>query len=324
MGEVTIAQAGPLTTVQDQGRRGHLALGVSRGGALDLCAAQVANLLVGNPPKAALLEITLGGLRLRFKESRRIAWCGGEFAVQIADEKIPAGRCAIVRQGEELAVKTAALGVRAWLAISGGIDVPEVLGSKSTDLRSAFGGLEGRALRTGDELSLGKESASPALDAPRLAPWSAPTEWFRTAAPAPLLRVVRGAEWTEFAPQAQRNLLESPFTVTAQADRMGVRLAGAELRRRPRVELSSEAVVPGTIQVAHDGQPIVLLGDCQTIGGYPKIAHVITVDLAWAAQLQSGDTVRFQEVSLAEAAALAQERSRDLERFRVGLQLRRG
>ncbi|CAN5504851.1 biotin-dependent carboxyltransferase family protein [soil metagenome] len=321
MGEVNVSRSGPLVTVQDQGRRGYVALGVARGGALDLCAAQVANLLVGNPPEAALLEITLGGLRLGFTESRRVAWCGGDFVVQVAGERIPAGRCAMVRRGEELAVENAVAGVRAWLAIEGGIDVPEVLGSKSTDLRSAFGGLEGRALRAGDKLSLGKSNA-PAPEARRLAPWSAPAEWARTALPAPLLRIVHGAEWTEFTPQAQRDLLEKTFTVTTQADRMGVRLAGTELRRRKKRELISEAVVPGTIQVAHDGQPIVLLGDCQTIGGYPKIAHVITVDLARAAQLQPNDTVRFEEVSLQQAAALATARAHDLERFRVGLQLR--
>ena len=319
MGQVIVTRAGPLTTIQDQGRRGYLALGVSRGGALDLGAVQVANLLAGNPAGAALLEITLGGLRLQFAESRKVAWCGGDFIVQIAGETIPAGRCAIVRQGEKLAVENAGTGVRAWLAIGGGLAVPDVLGSKATDLRSGFGGWEGRALCNGDELPLGDGGEIPS-GVPRLAAWSAPDEWARTASSSPTLRILRGAEWSEFTAQARRHLLESPFTATTQADRMGVRLTGAELRRRTKRELASEAVLPGTIQVAHGGQPILLLGDCQTIGGYPKIAHVISVDLARAAQLQPDDSVRFREVSHQEAAALASTRARDLERFRVGLQ----
>jgi antagonist of KipI len=138
---------------------------------------------------------------------------------------------------------------------------------------------------------------------------------------APVLRVVRGSEWDEFVREAQKSLLKEFFTVSGKADRMGARLEGAALRRTNRWELPSEAVAPGTVQVAHDGQPIVLLGDCQTIGGYPKIAHVITVDLPRAAQLRPNDTVRFQEVTAAEASALFAAREKDLQWFRAGLSL---
>ena len=155
MGEVTVLRAGPLTTVQDLGRVEGRREGVSVGGALDLFAARVANLLVGNPEDAALLEITLGGSRLRFDDDRRVAWCGGAFPARIAQEKFPAGRPGFVRQGEELEFDSTKRGGRAWIAIAGGIDVPLVLGSRSTDLRSAFGGYEGRALRDGDQMSLG-------------------------------------------------------------------------------------------------------------------------------------------------------------------------
>ena len=147
-------------------------------------------------------------------------------------------------------------------------------------------------------------------------------EWTQTAGRAPVLRIVRGSEWDEFVPEAQTAFLKQLFTVSAKADRMGARLEGAELRRTNNWELASEAVAPGTVQVANDRQPIVLLGDCQTIGGYPKIAHVITVDLPVAAQLRPNDTVRFQEVTLAEASALFVEREKDLCRFRIGLSLR--
>ena len=324
MGEVTILRSGPRTTVQDLGRPGRRREGVSPGGALDLFAARIANLLVGNPENAALLEITLGGLRLRCDEERTMAWCGGEFSARIDAEGIPAGRPAVVRPGEELVLEMATAGCRAWLAIAGGIEAPLVLGSRATDLRSGFGGHEGRALQEGDRLSLGEESLRKAQGTARLASWSAPLEWSRRAGPRPLLRVVRGSEWDEFVPESQRAFFQETFTVSQKADRMGVRLEGAALRRTNDWELTSEAVAPGTVQVANDRQPIVLLGDCQTIGGYPKIAHVITVDLARAAQLRPNDSVRFREVSPAEAAALFLEREADLCRFRTGLALRAG
>ncbi len=321
MGIATVLRSGPLTSVQDLGRDGLRALGVSGGGALDLGAAQVANLLVGNAINCALLEVALGGVRLRFDDARRIAWCGGDFEVLIADNGIPAGRPAIVRAGEDLKIGGAKNGCRMWLAVSGGIEVPAVLGSRSTDLRAHFGGHLGRGLQDGDELSLGK-AVPPASEAPRIASWGSLPEWALTARPVPILRVVRGAEWEMFDRKSRHTFLETAFRVGAQADRMGVRLEGATLARKNKREMLSEAVAPGTVQVAHDGQPILLLGDCQTIGGYPKIAHVITVDLAPAAQLQPNDTVRFEEVTPDEAIALFEERENDLQLFRTGLSLR--
>ena len=323
MGKVTVLRAGPLTTVQDLGRQGQRALGVSAGGALDLEAARLANLLVGNPIESALLEVALGGVRLRFDEARRVAWVGGNFDLQIAQTSIPAGRAAVVRQGEELRIGGAKSGCRLWFAISGGIEVPSILDSRATDLRAHFGGFAGRALQDGDELSLG-EAAPPAEETGRLASWGALPEWSLTALATPILRVVRGAEWELFDRKTRHSFLETAFTVGAQADRMGVRLEGAVLARKTKRELLSEAVAPGTVQVANDGQPILLLGDCQTIGGYPKIAHVITVDLAPAAQLRPNDTVRFEEVSPEMAAALFQERENDFQLFQVGLSLRTG
>jgi antagonist of KipI len=321
MGKIGVVRAGPLTSVQDLGRPGYRALGVSHGGALDFRAAQLANLLVGNPAEAGLLEITLGAVQLRFADARRVAWCGGEFTIQIGETNVPAGRPAFVRPGELLKIGASPCGCRAWLAIGGGVEVPAVLGSRSTDLRSGFGGYKGRALQDGDELSLGKATTF-VPETGRVAPWGAPQGWAQTAMHIPILRVVRGAEWQRFEQGAQEAFLETAFTVSAQADRMGVRLGGAELTRKNKREMLSEAVTPGTVQVANDEQPILLLGDCQTIGGYPRIAHVITVDLGAAAQLQPNDVVRFEEVTQAEASALFLERENDLQLFRVGLALR--
>lgn len=321
MGQVTILRPGTRTTIQDLGREGYRSLGVSRGGALDLFGAKVINSLLGNPLDAAVLEVSIGGLQMRFSDTRTIAWCGGDFPVHLAGEQIPPGRCVLVRQEEELTVAPTRHGSRCWLALAGGIDVPQVLGSRSTDLRAGFGGWEGRALQPGDELSLGRIKP-PTEQTLRRADWGAPMPWIQTASPYPTLRIVPGAEWGCFTKKTRSEFLAAPFTVTAQADRMGVRLQGVELPRKKKSELISEGVAPGTLQVAHDGQPILLLGDCQTIGGYPKIAHVITVDLAGAAQLQPNDVVRFQEISALEARALYLERENDLQRFRVGLALR--
>ncbi len=322
-----ILRAGPLASVQDPGRFGHRRIGVGSGGALDPFAARVANLLVSNDVTAALIEVTLGNFRIRFTDERVIAWCGGAFPVQIGQDKISAGHAFLVRAGDELVTGAPQIGCRMWLAISGGIDVPFVLGSRSTDMRAAFGGFNGRALHDGDDLPLGEVTA-PArahmktMREKRLSSWSAPREWISTATRYPKLRLTRGADWDRFNTSTQEALMSGKFTVTPEVDRMGVRLDGPELKRIEASDLLSEAVVPGTIQVPPSGKPILLSGDCQTIGGYPKIAHVITVDLPIVAQLRTGDEVRFQETSISEAHSLLLQRERDLDRFRIGLDLK--
>lgn len=312
---VIVTRAGFVTTVQDLGRTGSRASGVSLGGALDPHALRVANLLVGNQPEAAGLELTMGTVRLQFGDDRVIAWCGGSFDVQIAGRDVARGRAAHVRAGEE--VSATAKSGRAWLAVSGGIDVPVVLGSRSTDLRSGFGGLEGCALRDGDRLELGAAEGV----ARRAGIGFAPNEWSNTSPRHPFLRIIPSADRDRFDEATFETLVLASFTVTPDSDRMGVRLEGPELMRSRGGDLLSEAVAPGTIQVPPSGQPIILLGDCQTIGGYPKLAHVITVDLAAAAQVQAGDTVRFVEISLDDAQRLLRERERDLAMFRIGLEL---
>ena len=324
--KVLVERAGYLTSIQDLGRRGHRASGVSVGGALDASALRVANLLVGNEPAAAGLEVVLGEVRLRFADERLVAWCGGEFDVETTRGVLPAGHAARVVADEELRIRPGHGGGRAWFAISGGIDVPLVLGSRSTDLRNAFGGFEGRALADGETLSLGAHDRSCVAITKRLgehaiSSWSAPAVWASTTPTHPFLRVVRGADWERFATAALEWFCYEAFTVEPDSDRMGVRLSGPELRRKSDEELISEAVTPGTIQVPPSGQPIVLLGDCQTIGGYPKIAHVITVDLPAAAQLSPGDAVQFAEVSVADAQRLLLQRERDLAWFQLGLSL---
>jgi antagonist of KipI len=317
-----VTQAGFLTSVQDLGRTGFRQFGVSTSGALDPFALRVANVLVGNDESAGGLEITVGGLQLRFGDERIVAWCGGEFDVQIGSRVLPAGHVAHLQRGEELKFVRAQIGCRCWLAISGGIDVPVVLGSRSTDLRANFGGFEGRALRDNDVLPLRTWPGSPP-PATGISSWTAPHDWASRASRHPNLRFIRGVDWSRFDDVTIQRFTVHEFSVSPDSDRMGVRLDGPELKRQDKTDLISEAVAPGTIQVPPSGKPILLLGDCQTIGGYPKIAHVITVDLGIAAQLRAGDRVRFSEVTLQDAHRLLMERERDLERFRIGLSLQR-
>jgi antagonist of KipI len=318
-----VTRAGFLTSVQDLGRTGFRQFGVSTSGALDSFALRVANLLVGNDEGAAGLEITLGGLQLRFEDERIVAWCGGEFDAQIGSRALPAGHMARVQIRDQLKFGRAQIGCRCWLAISGGIDVPAVLGSRSTDLRANFGGLEGRTLRDGDVIQLSARPGSPTPATEEISSWTAPHDWASPASRRPNLRFIRGVDWNRFNASTHQRLTSEAFTVSPDSDRMGVRFDGPEMKREDETDLISEAVAPGTIQVPPSGKPILLLGDCQTIGGYPKIAHVITVDLGIAAQLRAGDHVHFSEVSLQDAHRLLFERERDLERFRVGIHLQR-
>jgi antagonist of KipI len=318
----TIIREGFLTSVQDLGRTGFREFGVSTSGALDPFALRVANLLLGNDQGAAGLEITFGGLQLRFSKERIVAWSGGEFDVRVGSQQLPAGHVVHLEASDELKFGPPKIGCRAWLAISGGVDVPVVLGSRSADLRANFGGLEGRALRDGDIIRLAPRSGS-SIPATGISSWTAPHDWVSPAKREPILRFTRGVDWSRFDASTLQRLTSKSFEVSPDSDRMGVRLDGLEFKRENNVDLVSEAVAPGTIQVPPNGKPILLLGDCQTIGGYPKIAHVITVDLGIAAQLRAGDQVDFSEVSLADAHRLMLERECELERFRIGLSLQR-
>jgi antagonist of KipI len=327
--KLTVARAAFLTTVQDLGRTGWREHGVTIGGALDPHALRLANVLVGNDDGAAGLEMTLGDLKLECGDERVIAWCGGAFDVRVGEQRVSAGHAAIVRVGEKMIIKAPDPASRAWLAISGGIDVRLVLGSRATDLRGSFGGWQGRALRDGDVLPLGSASVlsqqiARALQDQRVSTWTAQADWVQPGGEHAFLRIIRGADWSRFPAAAQAALVREPFIVSPESNRMGARLSGPLLEQSAREDLISEAVAPGTIQVPPDGNPILLLNDCQTIGGYPKIAHVISVDLSLAAALRPGDTVRFREVTIAHALALLAAREEDFARFRVGIEMHVG
>lgn len=303
---VEVIKAGMLTTVQDLGRHGYRGDGVPASGGADAFALRLANLLVGNLETAATLELTLVGPELRFSRDTWIALGGAEF------EGLAAWQPVRVKAAQTLRFGAARGGCRGYLAVAGGLDVPAVLGSRSTYLRAAFGGYDGRALRDGDVLWTPRNARNVSGHW-RIDPRILPAYADRPAT----VRIVRGAQADEFGAPFFKGAMS--YHVSPQSDRMGARLAGAPLARRSAPELRSAPVLPGTVQVPPDGQPIVLLADAQTLGGYPQAAHVISVDLPLVAQLRPGDAVRFVEVSLGEAHQLAIERERALALLRQGL-----
>lgn len=299
---IRVVRAGMFTTVQDLGRPGQRAAGVPVSGAMDAFALRLANLLVGNPENAAGLEFTLVGPELEFSADTVVAVGGGDFGV-------PLWQPVAVRAGGRLKFGPARSGGRGYLAIAGGIDVAPTLGSRSTYLPAALGGHEGRTLRDGDVLH------APGLSRHVLGRWHIDERVLPAYSPSPTVRVIRGAQADEFGGA----FFDTEFRVSPKSDRMGVRLAGPPLARAGTAELISSTVVAGTVQVPPDGQPIILMADAQTVGGYPQIAHVATVDLPLVAQLRPGDTVRFGELSLAEAHELALARERALAILHEGL-----
>ena len=300
--EVIVAKAGLLTTVQDLGRRGYRSEGVALGGAVDPFALRLANLLVGNPENTAALEATLVGPDLDFPETALVAVTGAEF------EGIPAWRPFVVPAGDRLRFGPATKGCRGYIAISGGIDVLPVIGGRGTHLSGGFGGWEGRALRAGDQLPIGHEARQASER------WTIDRRVIPEYSASPVIRVLRGAHADSYA----TGLYDGAFKVSVQSDRMGMRLTGRKLEGEVG-ELISSAVAPGTVQVPPDGAPIILLSDAQTLGGYPRVAHAATVDLPLLAQLKPGDSVRFQQITLDEAHALALARERSVALIKEGL-----
>jgi antagonist of KipI len=337
---LSILRPGLLTTVQDLGRPGYQHLGVVVGGALDAVALRVANGLVGNAETAAGLEITLLGPIIRFEADYLIALTGADLSPTLAGQPLPLYRPVVVRAGTVLAFGAARAGCRAYLAVAGGLAVPLVLGSRSTYLRASIGGWHGRALRAGDEVPAGEPTATgrrlwQAIAPASLAAGPLAISWVAarwTPGPAlcppprraPVVRVVRGPEYKQFAAASQWAFWHEPFTITPAADRMGYRLYGSELRRDAAPDLLSSAVTFGTVQVPPGGQLIVLLADAQTTGGYPRLAQVITADFAGLAQARPGQALRFQEVSLAEAQALYLAQEQRLRALRQAIAFKLG
>lgn len=297
-----VESPGLLSAVQDEGRWGHQRDGMVVAGAMDPFAAAAANLLVGNPRGAAVIEITLLGPSLRALADVRLALCGGDLSPSIGGPPAPVWKTFTLREGQALTFGRRRSGARAYLAVAGGFQVPAVLGSRATFLRARLGGFEGRALKAGDVLEGVRQ------DPPRTERGLRPADIPDYAQPA-ILRVLPGPHSSAFTPSGSDTFFSSTYAVSPQSDRQGYRLSGPAVARVGAADLLSEAMPWGGIQVPPDGSPILLMADRQTTGGYPLVGVVISADLPRAGQLAPGDSVLFESVTLAEAheAALRQE-----------------
>jgi biotin-dependent carboxylase-like uncharacterized protein len=288
---IRVRKPGLLTTVQDLGRPGLAHLGVPTAGAADRRAFGLANRLVGNRPGAAALEITLAGPELELEAGGWIALTGGRVTAHLDGRPVPMDMAVRADPGQVLRVGSVTSGLRAYLAVRGGIDVPPVLGSRSTDTLAPVGPPR---LEQGARLPVGDLAGGDPFR--RVAP-TPPVD------PEPVLRTVRGPRDEVFTHDAVRGLIGAAWTVTSDSDRAGVRLDGPVLERRRRVELASEGMVEGSLQVPPDGHPILFLANHPTTGGYPVIAVVVGADLSLAAQARPGTRMRFRFVSLTAARA---------------------
>ena len=299
MTALRILEPGLLTTVQDLGRPGYLRYGIPPSGPMDRGAFILANRLVGNPDAAAGLECTLIGPRLEPGAECVISVTGAEMPVTVNNQEVPRWTAVRLKAGDVLRLGQAQRGVRASLAVSGGIDVPEVLGSRSTYLRGQLGGLEGRQLRKGDLLRLGRPEVSlEAVEGRQIR-----RECIPSYSEEPEVRVILGPQADRFTADGIEAFLEGPYEMLPQSDRMGARLRGPHIAHAWGHDIVSDGVPLGGIQVVGDGQPIVLLADRQSTGGYTKIATVCSFDIRKVGQVRPGQRLRFRSVSVDEAHA---------------------
>ena len=300
---ITILNPGLLTTVQDGGRIGYQAFGVSVSGVMDPRAMNIANILVGNDDNEAVLECTMMGPQIRFDVSNVIAVTGGDLGASIDGQPIPTYRAVKVQAGQTLRFTGLRGGCRAFIAFAGGLDIPLVMGSRSTYMKAKIGGLEGRKLQKDDVIGFRdpKETIHN-FDIRGFTPEFVPRKEYT-------LRVILGPQDDMFTDEGLKIFLSETYTVTPEFDRMvGCRLDGPVIAHKNGGDIISDGIAFGAIQVPSAGKPIIMLADRQTTGGYTKIANVITADFRLLAQMKAGDKVRFEKTSIAAAqeALLAQ------------------
>ena len=302
----SVLTPGAYTTVQDEGRFGYQQMGIPVSGVLDSFAFRVANMLVENPVNCAVLEITVMGPRLEVLSEADISITGAEMGITLNDQPVQGWKSIKVKPGDILGINQVKSGCRAYLAVTGGIDVSEVMGSRSTYVGGKIGGYYGRSLKQGDIIKRGKGlKLKPAR---HLSPAVIPKYSSNI-----VIHAVPGPQ-DDFFDEGLKTMFESEFMVSAKADRMGYRLQGPVIKHREEVPKSiiSEPSVPGGIQVPADGQPIILLVE-QTVGGYTKIATVISTDICKVAQATPGDLIRFEQITLETAHTLYRDRHKFMQ-----------
>ena len=308
-----IISPGMLTTIQDLGRGSYRAFGLPCAGAMDALSLKIANILAGNPPGTAALEITLVGPSITFEGFGIMALTGADLGARLNGWHLPAAGSFVVNDGDRLTFSGSDSGCRCYLAARGGYVLPQVMGSYSTYLRGEFGGYRGRALKAGDHLNVadtpvGGQAPFWVGSLPSLS--GLLNIYSDSKSSCPVVRVIMGPQDDYFDDESIALFLSTEWQVSNEADRMGYRLSGATLKHRNKKEIVSDGILSGAIQVPAQGIPIVLLADAQTAGGYPKIATVISSDLRIFGQLQPGDFVRFTSVDREEAVRALKEEER--------------
>ncbi|OSY09554.1 Allophanate hydrolase 2 subunit 2 [Bacillus mycoides] len=309
--DVEILHAGMFTTVQDLGRFHYQQYGVPVGGAMDKNALRMINMLVGNEENEAGLEITIMGPKLLIKKTTLLAIGGADMEPLLNGERIPLWHPILAEEGSMLCLGKAKSGCRAYVTFAGGININRTMGSKSTYIRAALGGIEGRMLKKGDyfQIGTGAEVASRFIqnlqEEKRIkTKWAICNNALPKYKKHPILRVITDFEYDQFTEESINSFFSKEYKVSNYADRMGYRLDGDVLNRVEEIEILSSPVTFGTIQVPNGGQPIILMADRQTTGGYPRIGNVISVDLPLLAQLKPGDYVTFEKITMEDAAQL--------------------
>ncbi|SDO38462.1 biotin-dependent carboxyltransferase family protein [Alkalicoccus daliensis] len=315
MSIVKVEKQGMMTTVQDKGRRGYQQYGITESGVMDPWALRWANLLAGNPDSAAGIEVTLMGPQLLFSEDTTIAVGGADLTAQLDGTEIPLWTSIPVKAGQRLHFGKPRQGVRAYIAIHGGIDTPLVLGSRSTYIKAKLGGFRGRELRNGDELPVGPQTMK-STRRKRLHQALLPD--YDISVP---IRVLPGPDTGMFPETALQTFFSKEYALTNEVDRMGYRLDGPPLSLTQEGKMISDAVAMGTIQIPASGYPLLLLADRQTSGGYARIGSVIHADLSKTAQLGPGKKVRFTETTLEEAHDLLKRKENRFQHFKKMHQL---
>lgn len=289
---ITVLNPGLLTTVQDQGRIGYQQFGVSVSGVMDPRSAALANILAGNGQEEAVLECTMLGPQLRFDRANVIAITGGDLGPTLDGQPVPGYTAVAVRAGQVLRFTAPKTGCRAFVAFAGGLDIPQVMGSRSTYLKAKIGGIQGRKLEKGDVIPFRKPAeVLPRMENRRLLSEFVPQSVYT-------LRVVMGPQDDAFTSAGIGTFLSETYTVTPESDRMGCRLDGPAIAHVDGADIISDGIAFGAIQVPSSGTPIIMLADRQTTGGYTKIGTVITADFRILAQLKAGDKVRFIQVPM--------------------------
>ncbi|WP_375509180.1 biotin-dependent carboxyltransferase family protein [uncultured Caballeronia sp.] len=325
---IELLKVAPLCSVQDVGRFGFRHVGVGTSGAMDTLALRVGNILVGNAEGSASIEITVFPFVARFTVAMRVAVTGGGCSAEVEGKRYPPWWSFSVKAGETLTISPPARGARAYLSVSGGLDVPVVLGSRSTDLKMALGGFQGRCLKRGDVLSINDRTdaaAAGVADSFGVSPpqcnlganEGAPQDSHGGQGQLARVRVVAGPEYDSFSEEATMRLWEVNWQVSPTSNRIGYRLEGPEMHLQQPLQMLSHGIVPGVVQVPPNGKPIVMMSDAQTSGGYPKIGAVIEADLWRLAQLPVGGSVRFHRVSIEEGILAEKLQAKYVETIRA-------